>query len=155
MPALVHCVYASVQTRSLTPAEITSLMQHSQTHNKAHGLTGILLHVKDTFFQVLEGPRDVIEALYAKILVDPRHHKITCIIDEPIPKRFFADSDMTLLRLTPQELAAIVDEDDPRCWNHLLLDLNEGRAKRLLRAFSEGRWRHQASTASYEREVLA
>ena len=147
MSALVHCIYTSVQTHPLTDAEIAQLIRESRTRNEHHGITGILLHVKDTFFQVLEGPSEVVEALYAKILVDSRHTRITRIIFEPIPRRYFGDSLMTLATISPAELTALIQEDNPEKREFLLAGLDEGRAKRLLRAFTDGRWRSHVGTA--------
>ncbi len=141
MPALVHCIYTSVQTSPMTGAEVASLVQHSRESNREHGITGLLLHVRDTFFQVLEGPPEVIDELYASILRDARHTRITRIIYEPIARRYFANSSMTLATLTPEELEDALEEHNPQRTAQLLSDLDEGRAKRLLRAFSEGRWR--------------
>ncbi len=152
MSALVHCIYTSVQSHPLTDAELVRLIERSRASNLRNGVTGILLHVKDTFFQVLEGPQEVVEALYAKILLDERHTRVTKIIFETIPRRYFGDSDMTLATLTPSELAALIEEDNLEVREQLLAGLDEGRAKRLLRAFTEGRWRRHvqplpASTA--------
>lgn len=141
MPLLFHCIYTSVQAHSLTEAELVRLVKRSRENNASHGLTGILLHVGNTFFQVLEGDPATIEQLYAKILVDPRHTHITRIIFEPIARRYFADCDMSLATLSPAELSELLDHPDPGEVEHLLADLDEGRAKKLLRAFSDGRWR--------------
>lgn len=147
MSSLVHCIYTSVQTHPMSEAEIARLIRDSRVSNERHGVTGILLHVKDTFFQVLEGNSDVVEALYAKILIDPRHTRITRIIFEPIARRYFGDSLMTLATLSPTELAAMIEEDNPEKREQLLTGLDEGRAKRLLRAFTDGRWRTHVGTA--------
>ncbi len=106
-------------------------------------LTGILLHVASTFFQVLEGPPETIDALYDAIVRDSRHTRVTRIIYEPIARRYFADSSMTLAMLSPAQLHEILHDDDPRVREDLLTGLDEGRAKRLLRAFTDGRWRAQ------------
>lgn len=148
MSALVHCIYTSVQARPLSEGELNDLVQHSRESNARKDLTGILLHVKGTFFQVLEGPQDVIEELYAKILVDRRHTRITKIIYEPIPRRYFSDSRMNLTTLSPAELAAVLDDKERiEQREQLLTGLDEGRAKRLLRAFTDGRWRSQTQPA--------
>ena len=141
MSGLVHCIYTSVQTQVLRPAEIEALVKHSRQSNRAHEITGVLLHVGATFFQVLEGPRAAVDELYKKILVDPRHTGVTRIIYESIARRYFGDSSMSLSTLTPQELASVLEEKDVARMEGLLAGLDEGRAKRLLRAFSEGRWR--------------
>ena len=143
MSALVHCIYTSVQARPLSDADLAYLVKESRRKNTAQGLTGILLHVAGTFFQVLEGAPETIDALYTSILRDPRHTRVTRIIYEPISRRFFADSSMTLALLTPAQLRDLLHDDDPQVREGLLTGLDEGRAKRLLRAFTDGRWRAQ------------
>ena len=155
MSALVHCIYTSVERYPLPSAELSHLMHHSRANNQRHGITGILLHVQGTFFQVLEGPQEAVEALYAKILLDPRHTKVTKIIFETIPKRFFGESDMSLELLTPIELSSLLQEEDGSRRETVLSELDEGRAKRLLRAFSEGRWRNQLPPAPPSTAVRA
>ncbi len=147
MSALVHCIYTSVQTHPLSEAEIARLVEHSRVSNTQSNITGILLHVKDTFFQILEGPQESVEGLYAKILMDKRHTHITRIIFETIPRRYFADTAMVLATLTPAELATLIEEDSPAHREQLLAGIDEGRAKRLLRAFTDGRWRSHMSPA--------
>ena len=131
----------------MSTAELEHLIQHSRISNAEHGITGILLHVRDTFFQILEGPQTEIDRLYAKICMDRRHTRITKIIYEPIPRRYFADSRMTLATISPEELRAILGENSPEVRASLLDGLDEGRSKRLLQAFTDGRWRHSTATA--------
>ena len=138
---LVHCIYTSVQTYPLASAEIAQLVHNSREKNTLHELTGVLIHVGDTFFQVLEGNAEVVEDLYSKILQDPRHTQITRIIFETIPRRYFSDSSMSLTTLSPQELSKLLATPGSEAKDHLLAGLDEGRAKKLLRAFSDGRWR--------------
>ncbi len=132
-----------------------ALVRHSRESNRRSGITGVLLHVGESFFQVLEGPPEAIDALYAKILLDPRHTRITRIIYEPIARRFFGDTSMSLTTLTPAELSATLDGNDQYRTESLLSDLDEGRAKRLLRAFSQGRWRAHLDQNSTERQPVA
>ena len=155
MSALVHLIYSSIQTRDLSAGELTRLVSQSQDSNLRHGVTGILLHVGNTFFQILEGDPDVIDSLYAKITEDSRHAKVTRIICESIPRRYFGDSLMHLRTLTPVELSEIVQDGTAEDREHLLDGLDEGRAKRLLRAFSDGRWRTQAAIQIRPSEVGA
>ena len=144
MSALVHCIYTSVQTRPLTSGEIAGLIHYSRESNRVNGITGILLHVEDIFFQVLEGPAEAVDRLYAKIVADPRHTRITKIIYEAIARRYFDDSLMNLAILSPAELTELIQDENPERRERLLDGLDEGRAKRLLRAFSDGRWRRHA-----------
>ena len=155
MSDLVHCIYTSVQTHPLQPAQIDALIEQSRESNRLHGITGILLHVGSTFFQVLEGPRDAVDLLYSKILTDPRHTRVTRIIYERIARRYFGDVRMSLATLSQAELAAVLDEVDPGSMEMLLDGIDEGRAKRLLRAFTQGRWRARLGAQRAERQTVA
>ena len=140
MPDLVHCIYTSVATRPLDPEKMDALVRRSRDSNRASRITGVLLRVGETFFQVLEGPREEIDALYGRILEDPRHTRVTRIIYESIARRFFEDTSMSLATLSPEELSAALEEQSGERTETLLAGLDEGRAKRLIRAFSQGRW---------------
>ena len=150
MADLVHCIYTSVQTHALGPEEIDDLIQRSRRNNQAHNISGVLLHIGRTFFQVLEGPPEKVKTLYRSILDDPRHTRIVQIIYEPIAKRYFGQSTMSLATLSPREFAAALDEASQEDAEELLVDLDEGRAKRLLRAFAQGRWRSRLDLSAEE-----
>ena len=141
MPDLMHCVYASAATRHFEAAELTALLQAARQHNEGAGLTGMLLYTEGSFFQVLEGTPDAVEALYAKIELDKRHDHVTKIVTEAIPRRSFAHWTMGFSQVTRKELALISGANDFFGDSSCFLGLDSGRAKKLLAAFREGRWR--------------
>jgi Sensors of blue-light using FAD len=141
MPDLMHCVYASAATRPLEMTELTALLQAARKHNDGAGLTGMLLYTEGSFFQVLEGVPDAVEALYAKIEQDKRHDQVTKIVAEAIPNRSFADWTMGFSQVSRKELALISGTNDFFSGSSCFLGLDSGRAKKLLSAFREGRWR--------------
>ena len=51
----------------------------SAARNAAHGITGVLVFVDNTFIQVLEGPRDEVEATFERICSDLRHSDVRLI----------------------------------------------------------------------------
>jgi hypothetical protein len=65
-------------------------MQQSHAHNPRKGITGILCHSDKVYMQVLEGGRDAINALYAKIVRDPRHTDVVLLHYEEINERRYA-----------------------------------------------------------------
>ena len=141
MPDLMHCIYASAATRPFETAELTALLQEARKHNDAAGLTGMLLYTEGSFFQVLEGVPEAVEALYARIELDQRHDQVTKIVAEAIPGRSFADWTMGFSQVSREELALISGTNDFFGGASCFLGLDSGRAKKLLSAFSEGRWR--------------
>lgn len=88
---LIHCIYVSAATAEFSPADLEELLSVSRKNNEALGVTGMLLYEKGSFFQILEGTREAVEPLYAKIDTDKRHSRITKLIIEPIEERSFAN----------------------------------------------------------------
>lgn len=59
--------------------------------NKSVGISGLLLLYNETILQVLEGPKDVVEALFEKIKSDRRHKNAIKLSGEVIEARQFKD----------------------------------------------------------------
>jgi hypothetical protein len=144
----MHCIYASVATRHFETAELAALLQAARKHNDAAGLTGMLLYTEETFFQVLEGIPDAVDALYVRIERDQRHRQVTKIVAEAIPSRSFAKWTMGFSQVSRKELALISGTNDFFSGSSCFLDLDSGRAKKLLSAFREGRWRKTLAGAT-------
>lgn len=145
MDELIHLIYASAAQREFSDSEIADLLQTARDNNERLGLTGMLLLVDGSFFQVLEGPPEVVDALEARIERDPRHVQMVRIIREAIPRRFFEDWTMGFSRFTREELAATVGANDFFGAGRCFAGLDHGRARKLLAAFREGRWRARLS----------
>lgn len=139
---LVHCIYCSAAVKpETTRADLDDLLAKARTKNASLDVTGMLLYQDGVFFQVLEGDRPVVEALYAKIEADGRHRRITRLIIESIEERTFAQWTMGFSAITSKELAEIPGLNDFFREGQSFFSLGEGRAKTLLRAFKDGRWR--------------
>jgi hypothetical protein len=143
MPLLEHIIYASVATRHFGSFELSELLQKSRASNERLGLTGMLLHCDSdgSFFQVLEGEGAAIDRLYTKILSDERHSHMTLIIREPIARRSFAEWSMGYSGVSQAELRKVAGLNDFFRKGSSFTELDVGRAKKLLVAFSEGNWR--------------
>jgi len=87
---LVRLLYASRAVGDNPHTVIHEIMQQSHTHNPSNGITGILCHSDKVYMQVLEGGRAAINALYAKILRDPRHTDVVMLHYEEISERRYA-----------------------------------------------------------------
>jgi hypothetical protein len=144
---LIHCVYASAASRDLETNELAELLEVAHATNARLGVTGMLLYAEGSFFQVLEGPADVVEALYAKIERDRRHGQVTLIIKEPIAKRHFDAWTMGFYRISRQELAGLSGTNDFFGKDRAVVSVDAGRAKDLLAAFRDGRWRKKLTGA--------
>lgn len=138
---LVHCIYSSAETVTFSPKDILSLLEKARANNQSLNVSGILLYDRGSFFQILEGHPETVGKLYLKIEKDRRHTRVSKIILEPIESRDFSQWTMGYAGVTRETLGTIAGLNDffhsGRCYT----ELDEGRAKKLLDAFKEGRWR--------------
>jgi Sensors of blue-light using FAD len=94
MSELWHLLYCSRQTYEMEIADMLKLLFDAREHNWLHGITGLLAHRDGRFMQLIEGAREEVHALYAKISVDPRHCDVILALDEPAQRRLFPDWQM-------------------------------------------------------------
>ena len=94
-----HLGYVSTETQPMLPDDLATLLRHASGRNRALGITGLLLHRDDSFFQVLEGEADNVRQVFESIQRDPRHHRIQVLFEGPVESREFADWRMGFLDL--------------------------------------------------------
>lgn len=140
-PDLQFVAYASAACAPFAGQALGDLLLGARSKNARLGLTGMLLYHQDSFFQVLEGPPAAVASLYEHICGDPRHTKITKLIQEPIEQRSFAEWTMGLGQPDRDELGAIPGLNDFFRQGSCLWELEPGRARTLLNAFRDGKWR--------------
>ena len=140
---LILLAYSSVATRHFDRDSLVQLLTLARNFNESHGLTGMLLYVDESFFQILEGDPDELHALYERIEHDMRHAKIVKLIEMPIDKRTFARWSMGYAKVTREDLAKIPGLNDFFGKGSAFTELEAGKAKVLLDAFREGKWRRR------------
>lgn len=148
MEPLTHCIYASAAAQPFDDLQLRRLLRHARAANERRGITGMLVHSAGSFFQVLEGPAASVNTIYEIIAADPRHERITRIIDEPIPRRSFSAWTMGYAERTAAELETLDGMNDFFAGANCLAEIDEGRARKLLLSFARGRWRSTPSPAS-------
>ncbi|WP_299215431.1 BLUF domain-containing protein [uncultured Aquimarina sp.] len=75
--------YVSTSSK-LSDFQINDLMHCSKLKNEDLGITGILMHFGQNFFQIIEGEKKIIQELYSKIDRDSRHSNLIKIFDREI-----------------------------------------------------------------------
>ncbi len=73
---LERIVYVSRVAPGVDLAEVEAMVRTARTRNGPEGVSGALLYLDNFFAQVLEGAADQVEAVFARIARDPRHHGI-------------------------------------------------------------------------------
>ena len=145
--ALIQCIYASRAVTAPHESDVHALLEHARRKNATLAITGMLLVIEDSFFQVLEGEADAVDAVYRVITQDARHDRVTQIIREPIAQRSFGDWSMGFATLPRADAQQLVGANDFFGSAQCLESINPGRAKKLLAAFRAGRWRTERTGA--------
>ena len=74
--------YISRASMSVGPDEIDQIIAASERNNPGRNVTGMLVASGELFYQLLEGPTEEVDNLYAKIAQDDRHDQIILIEEE-------------------------------------------------------------------------
>lgn len=108
---MFHLVYASTATRPFTDDDAAQVLGDAQAFNAAHGVSGLLVHCRDRlgagpglFLQVLEGEREAVEAVYAKVASSGRHTDLRRTPAFEVAARVFPQWAMGFERALPGQL---------------------------------------------------
>lgn len=74
--------YISSFAQPMDHEAIDDLVQEARANNERDEITGILVAAGDLFFQIIEGPDDKVDALFARISVDSRHYQVLLLSSE-------------------------------------------------------------------------
>jgi Sensors of blue-light using FAD len=87
MSNLIRLVYVSTAVDSVDLNEFKRILSTAQQNNERRDLTGMLAFNSKVFLQGLEGSREAVNDLYAKLMRDPRHFNLMLLKYEPIGVR--------------------------------------------------------------------
>jgi hypothetical protein len=87
---IIRLVYVSTALDSVDLNEFKKILNTAQTNNAARDLTGMLAFNSKVFLQAIEGTREAVNDLYAKLMRDPRHYNLMLLKYEPIDVRHWS-----------------------------------------------------------------
>lgn len=131
-------VYISAARGGLGAEDLQAIFRRSIENNPVSGITGLLLWRDLEFMQVIEGPSEAIENLYARILRDPRHTLVIKLLDQVLAEREFPDWAMQVVNVRERSVTELkaagggIDDGQFRS-----LAGSPSRAKQLLRHFRD------------------
>lgn len=105
---LSRMLYVSTAVGPITTTVTGTILRSAKAHNASNGITGVLCQGRGVYLQVLEGERSQVEALYARISLDKRHHQILLRQQEDISHRRYgkwAMAHVDMAHLTGTEAA--------------------------------------------------
>lgn len=100
---MYHLVYVSHAAQAFHEADLLAILNESRVNNKKKEITGMLLYLQERFIQVLEGDEKVVNELYEEIRKDPRHKKVTLILEGNSPHRLFKDWSMGFKKISESD----------------------------------------------------
>jgi hypothetical protein len=101
----VICIaYLSTAARPPDADELEAILAVSRRNNARQGVTGLLCHHDGSFLQFLEGDEASVEAVYARIAEDVRHHSLLRLYRRPISERLFPHWSIAIVR--PEAMGA-------------------------------------------------
>ena len=87
--ALLELIYTSLSEAQSDGNDVANILASSETNNRAHSITGLLLFDGDRYIQILEGKAQDVERLFEVISNDPRHHNLELLHQGAITGRSF------------------------------------------------------------------
>lgn len=138
LPALYNLVYCSRATPGVDDDDVQRIIATARRLNPEQGVTGMLVFGSGIFFQWLEGPRDNVTALMARLRADRRHDNIVLLSEaEEVRERLFPDWDMELVTgdhirdVLQDALDSATDARNAQTLGALLAELDAGRLRDL------------------------
>ena len=106
-------IYCSEACDEFTPDELVDLLGVARRNNSSADVSGMLLYCSRSFLQMLEGPDQAVDTVYARIAEDGRHVNLRVLCTEPVRARLFPDWTMGFEHLDDEELAEQFDGFTP------------------------------------------
>ena len=139
-------IYISAAVPGFDEHELPELLAVARENNKALSITGMLLYHNRSFIQVLTGPKESVESLFAKIECDPRHTNTRILYRGAVSGRSFNDLSMGFYNSSKSkdEIPGLNDV----LKSGISVDEEESKTKAIevLEAFRDGKWRQAVNT---------
>lgn len=104
----LYCLsYVSTQVQPMDNDKLVELLEQARAKNARLGITGLLLHRDDSFFQILEGGEAEVRGLFEQISLDQRHGRVEVVSEGPVTAREFSDWQMAFIELDGQDFSAL------------------------------------------------
>ncbi|MFM8912469.1 MAG: BLUF domain-containing protein [Flammeovirgaceae bacterium] len=122
---MYHLIYTSYAIDPFDETRLIELLKVARENNRLLNITGMLLYVNGKFMQVLEGNRQTVKDLYTHITNDPRHKRVTTLLEGDSATRMFDRWSMGFKKLSDDDfknLSGFEDADEFFLKQHLTED---------------------------------
>jgi hypothetical protein len=98
-------IYSSESSTPMQMDELEEVLLQARVSNGSKGITGALVYVEGVFLQILEGEKDVVRQLMARIAQDVRHQTVTVLKECEADSASFSDWKMAYVSATADQVA--------------------------------------------------
>jgi hypothetical protein len=116
---LVQLIYVSTPKSGVVDS-INSSLPEFQVRNRGLGLGGMILSHSCFFLQLIEGHREQVNAIYSRIVTDPRHENVTLIRYNEVRALEFKDWNFAIIDADNQNL----NHDCAEFLSHMIPDVS-------------------------------
>lgn len=86
---VTQILYTSTAVEPFTQPQLKQLLARARAHNEPLGISGMLVYDDGFFVQVLEGPEEAVQPLFAAIERDPRHTNMRLLLRHTLAEKEF------------------------------------------------------------------
>lgn len=101
---MYQLVYVSSACADISEDDLQDILCRARKTNRVLGISGMLVYLDGCFLQVLEGRRECVRDLYARIETDRRHCGAKVLIETDIAKPAFPDWSMGFRKASRDDL---------------------------------------------------
>ncbi|MEP3482314.1 MAG: BLUF domain-containing protein [Fuerstiella sp.] len=111
---MIRIYYISTAAEGLTSLDYEDILSKARKNNQELELSGLLVVKGGLFAQAIEGREERVSALFEKIKLDKRHHRIVLISKTEIEERLFPNWEMGFKDIDVSESQLEIDLADPK-----------------------------------------
>ncbi|MEM1142682.1 MAG: BLUF domain-containing protein [Pseudomonadota bacterium] len=105
--SLYSLSYVSTQAEDMSNEALLELLNQCRERNGRLGITGLLLHRGDSFFQILEGEQAAVHRLFERIRKDVRHLRVETVTEGAVEVREYTDWQMAFVELDGKDFSEV------------------------------------------------
>lgn len=139
--ALVQIIYTSNATTCFSQKQLVNLLAKARKNNHSLNISGMLVYDDGFFIQVLEGPENDVDALFTCIEKDPKHCNVRLLLRQQLTEKEYDEWSMGFVDTADlnKQVAGYLP------YKTLSLKIRDKtQARKLIRMFQAGQWRHVA-----------
>ena len=106
---MYELTYCSLAKPGIMANDISAILKTAQKNNEKNQITGCLLYYNHEFLQVLEGKKDIVRSVQARIAKDARHSNVRILAEGEKEERTFSDWTMAFKELNVDDVKDIND----------------------------------------------